>query len=166
LLAIFNPERGALTELALLPGLGGGRQQTRRLYLVALGVPAGGLVLLLLSALVLVKLQHLPHGVYLKLALEFLLIPLITLPILVGQIAKPSMPAAWSVAVLMVSQTWAFSPLVWSNLWDMPDSVTVHTFRRLIVGIILAALIFYTGYSIYSLRKLLRRPHPFVEVSS
>ena len=50
LLAIFNPQRGTLTELALLPGMGNGRQQLRRLYLVGLGVPGAGLVVLLLSA--------------------------------------------------------------------------------------------------------------------
>jgi hypothetical protein len=166
LLAIFNPERGALSELALLPGLGGGKQQLRRLYLVALGVPGAGLLLLLTGALLLVKLQHLPHGDYVKLALEFLLIPLITLPILVGQIAKPSMPAASSVMVLMVSQTWTFSILVWSDLWDAPDSVTLHRLRALIIGIVLAALIVFIGFAIHALRKLLQRPHPFVEVSS
>ncbi len=85
LVAIFNPERGALTELALLPGFGSGRQQLRRLYLVALGLPFAGLILLLISALVLVTLQHLRNGVYLQLTLEFLFIPLITLPILIGQ---------------------------------------------------------------------------------
>jgi hypothetical protein len=166
LLAIFNPQKGALSELALLPGLGAGRQQLRRLCLVALSVPTGGLILLLIGALVLVKLQHLPHGSYLKLALEFLLIPLITLPILVAQIAKPSMPAAWSVTVLMFSQLWAPSILIWSDLWDAPDSVMVHRIRALIIGIGLAALIVIIGFSIYSLRKLLNRPHPFVEVSS
>jgi hypothetical protein len=166
LLAIFNPARGALSELALLPGLGGGRQQFRRLYLVALSVPAAGLILLLSGALMLVKVQHLPHGSYLKLVLEFLLIPLITLPILLGQIAKPSMRAGWSVAVLMLSQIWSPSILIWSDLWDAPDSVMVHRIRALILAIVLAALIGIIGFSIHSLRKLLKRPHPFVEVSS
>ena len=166
LVAIFNPERGALTELALLPGLGGGRQQLRRLCLVALGVPTVGLILLLIGALLLVTLQHLPHVGYLKVAAQFLLIPLITLPILVGQIAKPG-KSAWSVVALMASQIWSFSILVWSGLWDVdaPDSGVIHTFRRLTVALLLVVLIVFIGFAVHSLRKLMRRPHPYVEVS-
>lgn len=168
LVAIFNPERGALTELALLPGFGSGRQQLRRLYLVALGLPFAGLILLLISALVLVTLQHLRNGVYLQLILEFLFIPLITLPILIGQLTKPSMPAAWSVRVQLLSQMCTISFLVWSNIWDSgaPASATVHQLRLLEVGLVLAALMIFVGFSIHSLRKLLQRPHPFVEISS
>ncbi len=168
LVAIFNPERGALTELALLPGLGAGRQQLRRLVLVALGMPFGGLVLILISALVLVTLQRMPNGVYLKLSLDFLLIPLITLPIVIGQITKPQMPATWSVMVLMLSQTWTFSILVWSGIWDLgaAGSLIGRQLRLLVLGLVLAALMIVIGFSIYSLRKLLRRPHPFVEMSS
>lgn len=168
LVGIFNPERGALTELALLPGLGGGRQQLRRLCLVALGVPAVGLMLLLIGALMLVTLRHLPHVAYMQVGAQFLLIPLITLPILVSQIAKPGRSATWSVAVLMASQIWTFSILVWSGIWDanVPDSSPLHMIRRLAVGLVLAALMTFMGFSIYSLRKLLKRPHPFVEISS
>ena len=116
LVGIFNPASGALSELALLPGLGGGTRQLRRLYLVALGVPAVSLMLLLIGALVLVTLQHLPHIVYMQVAAQFLLIPLITLPILVpARLAKPgfSRPSAalgpWQS--LMISQTYTFSIL-------------------------------------------------------
>jgi hypothetical protein len=168
LLAVFNPERGALTELALLPGLGSGGQQLRRLLLVALSVPAAGLSLLLISALILVTLQHLPHDAYLRLALNFLLVPLITLPILVIWLAKPTMPATWAATLFMVSQTWTFSMLVWSGIWDAgaPDTVTVRMFRGLTVGLVLAGLMIFFGFSGFSLRKILQRPHPFVEISS
>ncbi len=93
---------------------------------------------------------------------------MITLPILFGQIAKPRTPPTWSVAVLMISRPWTFSLLVWSGVWDAgaPDTPTVHMFRVLIIAIDLAALMIFIGFSIYSLRKLLRRPHPFVEVFS
>jgi hypothetical protein len=166
LVGIFNPERGALSELALLPGLGGGTQQLRRLYLVALGVPAVGLILLLSGALLLVTLRHLPHVVYMQVAAQFLAIPLITLPILLGQIAKPAKSGTGTVAVLMASQIWTFSILVWSGMWErnVPDSSPLHLFRRLTVGLVLIALVVVIGFSAHSWRKLARRPHPFVEV--
>jgi hypothetical protein len=168
LVAIFNPERGALTELALLPGLGGGRQQLRRLCLVALGVPTVGVMLLLIGALMVVTRQHLPHVVYIQVAAQFLFIPLITLPILISQMAKPGRSAARSVAVLMLSQIWTFSTLIWSGMWDahVPDSSPLHMFRRLAVGLVLTALVVVVGFSVHSWRKLTRRPHPFVEISS
>ena len=169
LIAIFNPQRGALTELALLPGMGDGRQQLRRLYLVALGVPGAGLTVLLISALVLLTLQHQPDVAYLKLAMQFLMIPLVTLPILIGQIARSHTPAQnWSVTVLMVSQIWTFSYLVWSGMWDVSptDPAVAHTFRWVTVWVVLAGLTVIGGFSVHALRKLLRRPHPFVEVSS
>jgi hypothetical protein len=168
LLAMFNPQRGALTELALLPRLGDGRQQLRRLYLVALSVPAAGLFLLLASALLLVTLQHLPKVVYMRLVVEFLLIPLITLPILIAQLAKPDIPARFTVAALMGSQMWTFSLLVWSGLWglDAAGSLIGHRLRWLIAGVVLAALIVIVGFSLHALRKILQRPNPFVEVSS
>ncbi|HEX3983413.1 MAG TPA: hypothetical protein VHX12_06935, partial [Acidisoma sp.] len=49
-LALFNPERGASTELALLPGLGG-RQSLWRICRLAVGLPALALAVLLLMAL-------------------------------------------------------------------------------------------------------------------
>ncbi len=167
LIAIFNPQRGALTELALLPGMGDGRAQLRRLYLVALGVPGAGLTLLMISALLLLALQHQPNVAYVKLGVQFLLIPLVTIPILVGQIAKPSTPAHWSVTVLMGSQIWTFSYLVWSGMWDVSptDPAVAHTFRWVTVWLVLAGLTVLMGFSVHFLRKLLQRPHPFVEIS-
>jgi hypothetical protein len=168
LLAIFNPQRGALTELALLPRMGDGRQQLRRLYLVALSVPAAGLLLLLASALILVTLQHLPKVVYIKVLAEFALVPLITLPILIAQLAKPNMPTTWTVAALMGSQMWAFSFLVWSGIWDLgaAGSLIGHRLVWLVVGLVLVAVLVLAGFSLHSLRKILQRPNPFVEVSS
>jgi hypothetical protein len=167
LLAIFNHERGALTELALLPGLGSGRQQLRRLLLVTLSVPSLGLLLLMISALVLVTLQQAPHGIYLKLILEFLLVPLVTVPILIAHLAKVQMTPIRSTALLMASQTWTLSLVVWSGIWDVgAGSPLGHRLRALSVGILLIALAVIIGFSMHSLRKLLRRPHPFVEVSA
>lgn len=166
LLAIFNPQRGTLTELALLPGMGNGRQQLRRLYLIGLGVPGAGLTLLLISALILLALQHQPDVAFLKLAVQFVLIPLVTLPILIGQIAKPTGPR-WSAAVLLVSQVWTFSLIVWSGMWNVAasDPPVAHTFRWLTVWVLLAGVTIIVGFLVYSLRKLLQRPHPFVEIA-
>jgi hypothetical protein len=166
LIGIFAPQSAAQTELALLPGLGDGRQQLRRLCGVGLGIPAVGLVALLSLAMSLVALEQRPHVFYMKLGLEFLLIPQFTLPILIGQIVKPRGLAAWRLTVMITSQSLAFTFLVWMPIWDAPDSGLVHLLRWLTVALVLAGLMILIGYAIYSLRKFLQRPHPFVEISS
>jgi hypothetical protein len=166
LVGIFAPQSAAQTELALLPGLGDGRQQLRRLCGVGLGIPAGGLVALLALAMSLVALEQRPHVIYMKLALEFILIPQFTLPILIGQIVKPRRLAAWRLTALITSQSLAFTFLLWMPIWDAPDSGLAHQLRWLTVALVLAGLTIIVGYSIYSLRKFLQRPHPFVEISS
>jgi hypothetical protein len=168
LLAIFNPERGTLSELVLLPGLGSGAQQLGRLCLVAVGLPFVGLLLLYIGAMALVMLQHLPHDLYRRVSVNFLMIPLITVPILLTQTSKAQMPATWSLVVLMFSQMWTFSFLLWSGIGDpgVIASVLGHTVSRLAAGLVLAAVIIVIGFSIHSIRKLLQRPHPFVEISS
>ncbi|HEY6457666.1 MAG TPA: hypothetical protein VIY90_20505 [Steroidobacteraceae bacterium] len=166
--AILNPEGGALTELALLPGLGSGRQQLRRLCLVALSLPFATLMVLLIAAMAIATLQHMQQGVYLKLTLEFLLIPLITLPILLGQINQahkvPSRFTVW----LMCSQMCTFSVMMWSAIWNLRAMGTIagHKLALLAGGLVLVVVLLIVGFSIQSLRKLLRRPHPFVEVAS
>jgi hypothetical protein len=162
LVAIFNPQSGALPELALLPGLGGGRQQLRRISVVALSAPAGGLVVLLIIALSQVALEHVPNAIYARVVLEFLLIPLITAPILLGQIVTPRATSTWSGTALMFSQTWTLGFLVWST-WNVPDTAMVRVWT---VALALLFAVFVVGMSVHPLRKLLQRPHPFVEMSS
>jgi sterol desaturase/sphingolipid hydroxylase (fatty acid hydroxylase superfamily) len=103
---------------------------------------------------------------YLKLAVQFVLIPLVTLPILIGQIAKPTGPR-WSVTVLLVCQVWTVSLIVWSGMWNVAasDPPVAHTFRWLTVWVLLAGMTIVVGFSVYWLHKLLQRPHPFVEIS-
>ena len=163
--ALFTSRSGALTELALLPGLGSGRQQLRRLCLVALSVPAGALLVLLLLALGVVALEQLPHAAYVKVALEFLLVPLCTLPPLAGRLTKPHAPTTWAGAIVMFSQTWTWFIIIWTatpGSWHgLPGLV-----RWLIIATIAVALMVMVGLTGHSLRKLARRPHPFLDVSS
>jgi hypothetical protein len=163
LVGVFNAQSGALTELALLPGLGGGRQQLRRLLLVALSLPAAGLVALLIIALRLVALEHPPNLGYTKLAVTFLLIALVTVPGVIGQIAKPRAPVAWFA--LMLSQIWIYTYLAWIVPWDIARRLPV-AWLWLTAAVILAALLVPIGMSVHSLRRILQRPHPFVETSS
>ena len=69
---LVTSQSGTLTELALLPGQGSGRQQLARLCLVALSIPTGALLLLLVLALGVITLEHQPHVIYVKVAVEFL----------------------------------------------------------------------------------------------
>jgi hypothetical protein len=164
LVALFNPQSAALTELVLLPGLGGGRQQLRRLLLVAVSLPAVGLVGLLIIALSMVALEHPPQIGYTKVVVTFLLIPLLTLPGVFGQIAKPQgpqAPVAWFAG--MNSQLWLCTYLTWIVPWDMAHRLPVG-WLWVTAAVVLAALMVPIGMSVASLRKILRRPHPFVEV--
>jgi hypothetical protein len=158
--AIFNLQNAAQTELALLPGLGTGRQQLRRMYLVALSIPAVSLVVLFGIALGLVALEHLPKIIYIKLAAQFLLAPLAAIAILAGQIANPQ-PRSTGFTILMTFQIWTFTFALWAGTWDVRDSVA---FRWATAALVLVLLLIAMGMSLYSLRKLLRRPHPFVEL--
>lgn len=161
---LFTSRSGALTELALLPGQGSSRQQLRRLCLVALSVPAGALLVLLLLALGVVALDHPPQAAYVKVALEFLLIPLCTLPPLAGRLNKPHGPAAWGGAIVMFSQTWTWFIVFWTanpESWHgLPDLI-----HWLILAVIVVAVMVMVGLTVFSLRKLAQRPHPFLEVS-
>jgi len=162
-LMLFDPKRGALAELALLPGLGDGRQQRRRLYLTTLSVPTAALVGLLIFALSAVWLQGLSNSVYVKLALQFAVFPLFTLAIILGQMVhtragwKP-----WSVAILTVSPLSTFSGLIWN--WSS-DMLTVKSLRWMSIAVLLLVIVL-VGQITYLLRKLALRPHPFVDVSS
>ncbi|HTB65006.1 MAG TPA: hypothetical protein VK727_02180 [Steroidobacteraceae bacterium] len=163
LIGIFNARGGALTELALLPGLGGGRQQLRRLLLVALSLPALGLAALLIIALRLIALEHPPNIGYTKVAVTFLLIALVTVPAVLGQIAKPRATVAWFA--VMIGQIWWCTYLTWLIPWDMAHRLPV-LWLWLTVALVLAVLMVPIGMSIHSLRKILQRPHPFVETSA
>jgi hypothetical protein len=164
LLGIFNPKGGALSELAMLPGLGSGAQQLRRLYLVALGLPVAGLIVLLVSAVTLVSFQQLSNTVYLKIALEFLLIPLVTLPTLLGQFARPRKPG-WAVTVAIFCQPFTFTLLLWNGIWDdTSHSAVLRAMRWTLAGIVLFGVMVIIGISIYWARKVAQRPHPFMEM--
>lgn len=162
---LVTSQSGALTELALLPGQGTGRQQLLRLCLVGLSLPAGAWLVLLALALALVALEHLPHAVYVKVALEFLMIPLLTLPALASRLTKANAPNAWAGAMVMFSQIWTWLLIFWTST---PENW--HGFPRMFlwvaIALVAAGLMFLVGLTVHSLRKLLRRPHPYIEVSS
>jgi hypothetical protein len=162
LVAVFNLQNAAPTELALLPGLGTARQQLRRMYLVALSIPAASLVVLFGIALGLAALEHLPEVIYIKLAAQFLLAALIAIAILTGQIANPRARST-GITILMTFQIWTLSFVLWTSTWHVPDSVA---FRWLTAALVLVVLMLAMGTTLYSLRKLLRRPHLFVEISA
>ncbi len=162
---LVTSQSGTLTELALLPGQGSGRQQLRRLCLVGLSLPAGALLVLLILALGLVALEHLPRAIYVKVALEFLLIPLLTLPALASRLTKGRAPNAWAGATVMFSQIWTWLLIFWTST---PENW--HGFPRFFlwvaITVVAAGLVFLVGLTVHSLRKLLRRPHPYIEISS
>jgi hypothetical protein len=163
--ALVTSPSGALTELALLPGQGSGRRQLRRLCLVALSLPAGALIVLLLLALGVVAHEQLPHAVSVKVALEFLMIPLLTLPPLANRLTKPPAPNAWGGALVMFSQIWTWLLIFWSaspqNWHGFP-----RVFLWVAIAVIAAGLMFLVGMTAYALRKLSQRPHPYLEASA
>lgn len=161
-LALFDLERGALNELALLPALGSGRRQRRRLYRVILGIPTAGLVGLLIIAMSAAWLQGLPDSVYPRLALQFLLLPLITLPILLGYLQPKPIWRLGGIAVLLLSPTWTFTLLIWT--WSS-DMLAVQLLRWMGMAVLLGIAVII-GQMLYLLHKLALRPHPFVDVSS
>jgi hypothetical protein len=162
---LVTSQSGTLTELALLPGQGSGRQQLRRLCLVALSLPAGALLVLLVLALGLVALEHPPHAVYVKVALEFLLIPLLTLPALAGRLTKPRGANAWAGAMVMFSQIWTWMIIFWTTTPESWHGLP-RIFLWVAIAVIAAGLIFLIGSTVHSVRKLLQRPHPYMEVCS
>ncbi len=52
------------------------------------------------------------------------------------------------------------------GIWTYPPQAWGHTLRLIEMGLVLTALMVLIGFSIPPLRKLLQRPHPFVEISS
>ena len=161
-LALFDLERGALHELALLPALGDGQRQRRRLYRVILGIPTAALLGLLIIAMSAAWLQGLSASVYPRLALQFVLFPLITLPILLGYLQPKPTWKVWAIALFLLSPTWTFTLMIWT--WSA-DMLAVQLLRWMSIAVALGigALI---GQMLYLLRKLASRPHPFVDVSS
>lgn len=162
-LALFDPQRGALTELAHLPGLGDGPHQRRRLYRVTLSVPAMALLGLLIIAMSAAWFQGLPSAVYVKLALQFALFPLITLFMLLHATQNRGAWKVWSVTVLTLSQTWTFTLLIWIS-WS-PEMLAIPILRWMGIAVLLG-VIALIGQTLYLLRKLALRPHPFVDISS
>jgi hypothetical protein len=160
--ALFNPKRGALTELAFLPGLGDGTQLRRRLYLAVMSFPAGSLTALLIIAESAAWIEQMPGDVYGKLALEFALIPLITAPALLGLMAQGRAMSGWSFAPLLISQVVGLTPLIWMSSSQVLLSAP---FLWLGIAIVVFLLILTIGTSMYLLRKIAKRPHPFAEIS-
>jgi len=166
--ALFSPSRGALSELALLPGMGDVRQQLQQLLLAAIGVPAVGLVTLLIIAVGVVWRADLPDAIYWKVMIEFLLILIITLPMVLGQIARPRAGGAWkNMPLFMMSQIWILSVLLWTvPLNVLPSFSALRWLVWLTLAVALSGLVFMVGSAIHSVREISRRPHPFVEISS
>jgi len=160
---LFNPARGAVSELALLPGLGAGRARLLQLCLVMIGWPALGLLALTLIALGAVWWEGLPQATYWRVLIQSALIPLVTLPLVLGQMARPRAPVTWSVAALMLSQTFCFALATWSVSWNI---LAIVSLRWLTIGVAAVVLSVMVGFSAHFYWILARRPHPFVEVSS
>ena len=79
-----------------------------------------------------------------------------------AQLANPGAPNAWARPLVMISQIWPYTFIVWTT-WDAAQHLPVM-WRWLGAAVILAALMILMGMAIFSLRKVSRRPHPFVEV--
>jgi hypothetical protein len=125
----------------------------------------GALLVLLALALALVAHEQLPRAVYVKVAVEFLMIPLFTLPVVASRLTKPPGPNPWSGALVMYSQTWWWFWIVWilpPQGWHSLPTIFIWA----VLVVVAAGLAFLIGLTVHSLRKILQRPHPFVEVSS
>jgi hypothetical protein len=162
---LVTSQSGTLTELALLPGQGSGRQQLARLCLVALSIPTGALLLLLVLALGVITLEHQPHVIYVKVAVEFLLVPVLTLPALAGRLNKPRGVNAWAGAMVMFSQVWTWLLIFWTSTPENWHGLP-HIFLVGAIAVISVGLMFLVGLTVHAVRKLLRRPHPYMEMSA
>jgi len=160
---LFNPERGGLSELALLPGFGERGLQLRQLCGIVMALPLAGLLALLVMAFGIALLAHLAQGAYLKLALEFLLIPMVTLPVLLSQIAQRKASSIWSVVFFMATQTLTLTMLLWTLSWER---YAVQTLRWFIITFVLLTLTVAVAVSLHFLRRISARPHLFLDVSS
>jgi hypothetical protein len=162
--ALFRPAHGSLSELALLPGMGEGRQRLQQLLTAAIGVPAVGLGTLLIVGLGVAWREDLPAAIYWKVLIEFLLILIITLPIVLGQIAHPR-PRAIQPTFVM-SQIWIFSLSLWMVPWDaLRLFMALRWLAWLTIAVVLSGLVYVVGWAIRSLREISRRPHLFVEIN-
>jgi hypothetical protein len=159
---LFNPERGGLSELALLPGLGDRDLRLRHVCRVVMSLPVAGLLTLLVMAFAVARLAHVAADAYVKLALEFLLIPMVTVPVLLAQIAQRKSQAVWSVVFFMAAQTATLTVLLWTLSWNMYD---LQTLRWLIIAFVLVCLTVVVFTSLHSLRRISQRPHLFMDVS-
>jgi hypothetical protein len=159
---LFNPERGGLSELALLPGLGERDLRLRQLGRVVMTLPLAGLLVLLLVALGVARMAQVADDVYIKLALEFLLIPVVTLPLLLGQIAHRGATGVWSVGFFMATQIIALTVLFWTLSSKI---LAIPTLRWLIVGFVLVTVTIVLITSLHSLRRISQRPHLFMDLS-
>lgn len=165
--ALFNPAHGALSELALLPGLGAGRQRLWQLLLALVGVPAVGLGALLIMSLGVVWHEDLPNAIYWKVASEYFLILITSLLFVLGQIARPRTVGARFLPLLMFSQIWTYSLPLWMVPWHVLQLfMTLRWLAWLTIAIVLSGLVFVVCFATHSVREIFRRPHPFVEISS
>jgi hypothetical protein len=163
---LFNPARGGLTELALLPGLGTNAQRRRQLYRVVIGPPAIALTLLWWVAMAAAWLERAPDAAYIKLVVAFLVIPLFTLPIFLSQIAQAQAQTGrgrWVALSGMLTPLCGLTPMIW-NLPLHAFAVVPSLLHWLGIGFAML-LLFLGGLSFLSLRNLAQRPHPFVDVS-
>jgi hypothetical protein len=163
--ALFNPLRGASTELALLPGLGNDRPGLGRLFLIAVWPPAVALVLLFVIAIGAAWLERPPSATYVKLAVEFSLVPLGTLPLFLGEIAQPRARGGrlW-LLILMLSPVYSVNSMIWNGSWQA--FAALPQLRWGGIAGVLMILIFIIGMSLLLLQKIRQRPHPFVDVSA
>jgi hypothetical protein len=159
---LFSPERGGLSELALLPGLGGRDLRLHQLCRVVMTGPLTGLLALLLVALGVASMAQVADDTYIKLTLEFLLIPMVTLPVLLGMIVRRGASGVWSVGFFMVTQTLTLTVLLWTLSSKM---FAVPSLRWLIVAFVLLILTIVVITTLHCLRRISQRPHLFMDVS-
>lgn len=102
--------------------------------------------------------------------MQLALFPLVTLPALLSQLAQRTVvtgmfaPSAfWSL-----SQAWTLTPMIWT--WPVGALPLWLLHAPSIFGLAVAAVLAWplvlVGQTIYFVRKLALRPHPFVDVSA
>jgi hypothetical protein len=102
--------------------------------------------------------------------MQFALFPLVSLPMLLDQLVRRTVGTGKSAptAFWSLTQVWAFTPMIWT--WPVGAAplwlLNAPAIFRLVVAAVLALPLVLVGHTIYSLRKLALRPHPFVDVSA
>ncbi len=102
--------------------------------------------------------------------MQFALFPLVTLPTLLSQLARRTVVTGMfaPTAFLSLSQAWTLTPMIWTWPAAAPALWASHlpVIFKLAGAAVLVLPLALVGQTLYFLRKLSLRPHPFVEVSA